>query len=89
MGVMSDVSQMSGTSPGKRLYSAMETRTRDHFEATAPSCFFFYRSDRQDSDALLLQHGFVEEEPPFGRKFTMTSPRHYKILQQMVRKIIP
>lgn len=25
--------------------------------------FFFFRSDWQDSDALLLQHGFVEEEP--------------------------
>ena len=24
---------------------------------------FFFRSDWQDSDALLLQHGFVEEEP--------------------------
>ena len=46
LGVMSDVSQMSGTSPGKRLYSAMETRTRDHFEATAPSCFFFFFSQR-------------------------------------------
>lgn len=78
--------------PGEEIvfsYGDKDKGSQGSLRSHSSKLFFSFRSNRQDSDALLLQHGFVEEEPPFGRKFTMTSPRHHKISQKMVRKIIP
>lgn len=53
------MSHTSGTSLVKRLSLAMVTRT---FVLHFPAVWSENLNSAQDSDALLLQHGFVEEE---------------------------